>query len=227
MDLLLLHGALGDAAQFENMLTDLNEGKRVIGTDFSGHGSKADDTIVFSMDVFINDIHQQMLHYNKDKISILGYSMGGYVAMYFAYLYPEKVEKVVTIGTRYVWTAEIAAREIKMLDADKMALKIPAFAQTLQKRHGTYNWKRVVENTAQFLLQLGNHNYLNEEILQQIKVPTLLISGDRDVMAPLEDTVSTYRLLQQGSLAVLPNTVHAIESIDNLQLCNAIKNYLK
>ena len=45
------------------------------------------------------------------------------------------IQKVFTLATKFEWTPDIAQKEIKMLDAAKIAEKIPAFAQLLEKRH--------------------------------------------------------------------------------------------
>jgi pimeloyl-ACP methyl ester carboxylesterase len=48
------------------------------------------------------------------------------------------------------------------------------------------------------------------EDLSKITAPTLILSGDRDVVCSVEEGVEAYRMLQQGELAVLANTGHLI-----------------
>ena len=69
-------------------------------------------------------------------IDIFGYSMGGYVALWLARFYPDRVGKIFTLGTKLKWNDEEAEKEIKMLNPEKVELKVPAFAQQLAERHG-------------------------------------------------------------------------------------------
>jgi pimeloyl-ACP methyl ester carboxylesterase len=50
---------------------------------------------------------------------------------------------------------------------------------------------------------------LSEQDVSRIDTPTLLVTGDRDVMLPLEHTLALYRTLPSAELAVCPNTGHS------------------
>ena len=109
--------------------------------------------MIFSIPHFANDVLRFM---NENKIevpSIFGYSMGGYVGSYIAKHFPQRVEKLITLATKFNWDEKIAAREIKFLDVETIEQKIPVFAEDLQRRHAPQDWKLVIEKTRQMLLQ--------------------------------------------------------------------------
>ncbi len=81
--------------------------------------------------------------------------MGGYVGLNLAKEYPELVGRIVTLGTKFAWTKEVAEKEIKMLNPEKIAEKIPAFADRLKSIHTNNNWKEVVRKTARMMYGLG------------------------------------------------------------------------
>ena len=87
------------------------------------------------------------------------------------------IQKVITLGTKYEWSEEIAAKEIKMLRPDVIEQKLPAFAQQLANRHGAMEWKNVLDKTAAMLLGLGKHPLLSSAVLQKITCPTLVLLG--------------------------------------------------
>src|SRR6218665_691823 len=157
--MLLLHGAIGAKDQLLPLAEKLSGPFTVHTLSFSGHGGEAMPD-AFSMQLFANDVLNYLEKNNIPKISIFGYSMGGYVALYLAKHHPEKVEKIFTLATKFLWTPEIAAKEIKMLDAEKIAEKIPAFAQILEKRHTPNNWKVVLQKTAAMMMEMGASNPL-------------------------------------------------------------------
>lgn len=149
-----------------------------------------------------------------ENLYVFGYSMGGYVAMYLSSLHPGLIRKIVTLGTKYNWSPEIAAKEIKMLRPEIIEEKIPAFATALSKRHGQHEWKNLLQVTAAMLLQLGNKPLLDNSQLQKISSQVLLLIGDKDNMVSLEEATSTAQQLKNGTALVLSDTPHPIEQVN-------------
>ncbi len=215
--LLLLHGAIGSKTQFAGLAESLEKHYIVHTLNFSGHGGRElPDS--FSIEGFADDVLEYLSQEKLDSVSIFGYSMGGYVALYLARHYPEKVASVFTLATKFLWTPEIALRETKMLDAEKIAQKIPAFAKQLEERHNPADWKAVLVKTAGMMISLGNKNPLIIDDFKQIRQPVQIGIGDRDLMVTLEETVSAYKDLPNANLIVLPKTSHPIEKADTKRL---------
>lgn len=224
--LLLLHGAIGSKDQLAALQTALSKDFTVYTLDFAGHGASTVNADEFSVPLFAQQVLDFMDENRLSTTSITGYSMGGYVAMYLAMHHPQRVEKVVTLATKYHWDENIAAKEIKMLDAQKIEEKLPAFAAELNKRHGANDWKAVLEKTKSLLTGLGQHNWLRPEELSKVQTPVLLLSGDKDKMVPAEETLSVYRLLPSAQLGILPGTPHPIEQISIATLAFAIRSFM-
>ncbi len=210
--LLLLHGAIGAADQFQPFATALKHNYTVHTLNFSGHGGTA-AIPVFSIESFANDVLNYLQKNNIEKINIFGYSMGGYVALYLAKHHPEKINKIFTLATKFLWNPAIAQQETKMLNAEKIAEKLPAFAQALEKRHHPNDWKQVLQKTAAMMIKLGNDNPLKKEDYKGIQQAVLIGIGDKDTMVTLEETIDVYRELPKANLIVLPQTQHPIEKV--------------
>jgi|TARA_R110000782_G_scaffold1119_1_gene4043 pimeloyl-ACP methyl ester carboxylesterase len=133
-NLLILHGAIGSKSQFNSLASLLNNQFNIHLLNFSGHGGEAFKEN-FNIPQFADDVLVYLEQQKVESIDIFGYSMGGYVALYLAKNHPEKVNKIITLGTKLSWTPDIAAKETKMLVAEKMEEKIPAFAEILKTRH--------------------------------------------------------------------------------------------
>jgi pimeloyl-ACP methyl ester carboxylesterase len=222
--LLLLHGAIGAKDQLIPLGEKLNGHFYVHMLNFSGHGGQPipDD---FSIRAFADDVLRYLDDNKIAQVSIFGYSMGGYVALFLARYFPEKVNQIFTLATKFDWTPEIAARETGMLDAAKIAEKIPAFANQLEGRHHPVDWKQLLQKTAVMMCDMGDENPLKKEDFEAIDCPVLVGIGDSDTMVSLEESISVYRLLPKSNLIVLPKTQHPIEKIDIGQLTAAINNF--
>jgi pimeloyl-ACP methyl ester carboxylesterase len=163
---------------------------------------------------------------NLDKGSIFGYSMGGYVAMYLAKHFPGKIDRVITLATKFHWDPGIAAKETLMLDHEKIEQKIPAFAQVLKQRHVAQDWKVVLNKTAAMMTGMGNDNPLRPADYTSVNIPSLIMLGDRDKMVTLEETVTVYKSLPNAQMAILPATQHPIEQVDIDPLSFFVQRFL-
>ena len=225
--ILLLHGAIGAADQLQPLAAALNSFYKVYTIDFSGHGTKPLPGEAFSIDLFARDVLAFMEEHSIERASIFGYSMGGYVAMYLATKYPEKVDRVVTLATKFHWDEPTAIKETQMLNTDKIAEKVPAFASALEKRHVAKDWKEVLSRTAAMLTSLGTDNTLKPDTYKNIAVESLLLLGDRDKMVGLEETLQVYKTLPAAQLGILPGTPHPIEQVDVDLLAYFIRHFIK
>lgn len=221
--LILLHGALGDAALFKEFSLCLEEDFEIFSFSFSGHGKKEFPVSDFSIQLFADELEQFIIENNLAPATIFGYSMGGYVALWLARFKPSLVKSVFTLATKLNWNTEVAARECKMLNADKMEEKIPAYAALLKERHGA-DWKKTVEQTAALITNLGSYHLMNDDF-KNIKARVHLAIGDMDNMVTQEETVNVQALISGSSYSVLQNTRHAYENIDVKLLAKELNKF--
>jgi len=223
--LLLLHGAIGSSTQLDDLKHALKEKYHVHVFDFPGHGGK-DVPSEFSIALFADAVVEHLNNNNLLKVCIFGYSMGGYVALYLAKHHPSLIDKVVTLATKFEWSETIVEKELKMLQADVIEVKLPSFAATLKERHAPQDWKTIMQKTAAMLTELGKDNTLKLVDYTTINTPSLIMIGDRDKMVSLEETVAVYKQLPNAALAVLPNIPHPIEQADIVLLAMHIDRFL-
>jgi pimeloyl-ACP methyl ester carboxylesterase len=222
--ILFLHGALGSSTTFESLILKLQDPYSCHAIDFPLHGNNArpfEFTVAEFAKYFIQFIEENY----TQKISVFGYSMGGYVALYAASLRPELFDSVMTFETKFKWTEEIAAKEIAMLNTDKMEQKIPAFVTQLKQRHQQIDWKDLVNKTASLLHNLGTNKLLDQLRLNSIPVKVMVGQGDKSEMIKPEETIDVFRQLQDGSFYVLPNTKHAFDKVNEKLLLSHITQF--
>lgn len=224
--LLLLHGAIGAKEQLQKLAEHLVDNYTVHSINFTGHGGDSIPGEVFSIPLFAKQVLSYLQDKNINKAHVFGYSMGGYVAMYLAKNNPEKINKCITLATKFYWDETVAAREVKKLDPAIIRQKIPAFAEQLKQRHAPQDWETVLNKTAELLEGLGKNNELQLQDYASINTPILLLLGDRDKMITLEETLAVFNQLPNAEMAMLPGTPHPIEQVDNSFLALHIDKFL-
>lgn len=160
---------------------------------------------------------------NIESIDVFGYSMGGYVALYLAKNYSNRIGKIITFGTKFNWSPEIALIETKMLNADK----IPAFADVLLKRHNPIDWRLVLSKTSQMMLEMGDNNPLKLKDYQNIKHQVKIGLAIDDEMVSKEETMDVYNALPHSTFYSLPNSKHPIEKVEIKTLTEEIVSFLR
>ncbi len=220
--LLLLHGALGSAAMFDKLSEELKSNFEIFKFNFSGHGGKAFLHTDFSIKNFAEELEEYIEIKTLSPANIFGYSMGGYVALWLAKNKPHLINAIFTLGTKLNWNSATAEKEIKMLDANKMEIKIPAFANELKQRHAPNDWKKVVTQTAMLIKQLGN-NHLTNSDFEKINTGILLTIGDSDNMVTSAEAQSASLLMQNAQFKVLPQTFHSFEKVDAHMLAEEVQ----
>lgn len=223
--ILLLHGALGSQEQLAPLHRELEDRFQVHRINFSGHGG-APFTQAFSPDLFAGEIIRYADQNHWSQFYVFGYSMGGYMAIYSALLFPERVKEIVTLGTKCIWNAAVAQQEAQKANPDKIQEKVPAFAEMLKQRHAPNDWKVLLQQTVQLLELLGNNPSLTTTAFSQIQVPVTLLSGDSDEVVSPEETRQVAQWIPRGTAEILADTRHPIEKIAPQLLAQYIKNLL-
>ena len=96
---LLLHGFLENKTMWKAFVSDLAKKHRVITLDLLGHGETECIGYVHVMEDQADMIYTLMLYLKIRKVVLVGHSMGGYVALAFAELYPEHVKGLLLLNS--------------------------------------------------------------------------------------------------------------------------------
>jgi len=97
--IIFLHGFLENKKMWQDYVTLYSEKHRIITIDLLGHGETDCLGYIHSMEENANAVNEVLEHLNIEKAIIVGHSMGGYVSLAFAELYPEKIQKLVLLNS--------------------------------------------------------------------------------------------------------------------------------
>jgi pimeloyl-ACP methyl ester carboxylesterase len=97
--LVLVHGIGDSSATWEPVLDELARRHTVIAPDLLGHGASAKPRADYSVAAYANGVRDVLGVLDIDRATLVGHSLGGGVAMQFAYQYPERTERLVLVGS--------------------------------------------------------------------------------------------------------------------------------
>jgi pimeloyl-ACP methyl ester carboxylesterase len=110
--LILLHGGVGAIEMFGEVLPLLAEGRRVIAVDLQAHGRTVDIDRPMTFEAMADDVAALIEHLGLGEADVMGYSLGGGVALRTAIQHPEVVRKLVLVSTPFKrdgWYPEVLA----------------------------------------------------------------------------------------------------------------------
>lgn len=226
-DIVLLHGALGASSQLEPLAAALRPHLRVHLFDFEGHGATPARGSAFTVDSLTRNVIEALDGNRVERAHIFGYSMGGYVALHLALEHPGRVERILTLGTKFRWDPATAEREAARLNPAAILQKVPKFAESLRARHARAGgWERVLARTAEFLRALGAAPVLTDERLRGVVQPVKLMVGAKDSTVGVEETAAVAALLPHGHLTVLDDVPHPIEQVSSELLARELREFV-
>lgn len=224
-NLLLLPGLLGAiSSQWRPFLKPLSEKYRLLLVDLRGHGRSQNNAPTLDINQMLGDISGLLDQLNIERLHIAGYSLGGYLGLLLAINQPRRVATLLMHASKFYWTADSAAKMRQQLDPDVMAQKVPTYADQLVQEHGGRQWRVLVRQAAELTASLVDGG-LSERQLKNAQLPVLVSVGDRDELVPLPEAYRLSRALPQGSMLVLPNTRHPLQTVQLVPLLPMMQSF--
>ena len=221
--LILLHGGLGSGEMFGPILPILAAGHRVIAPDLQGHGRTADIDRPLDVRLMADDIAALIGQLGLDRPDVMGYSLGGGVALQLAVHHPELVGRLVIVS------AHIRRDAIDPALLAQQGQHTGAAAEFMHDTPMYQLYQRVAprpEDFGRLLDKIGSSMAEDFDFSAEVaglQVPTLIAAGDAD-MAPPSHYVEAFKLLDGGlrdggwmgegrpkgghALAIIPNATH-------------------
>lgn len=95
----LVHGITGRSAQWEHAIDELANSHTVLAPDLLGHGESAKPRGDYSLGAYASGVRDILVALGHDRASIVGHSLGGGIAMQFAYQFPERCERLALVSS--------------------------------------------------------------------------------------------------------------------------------
>lgn len=219
--LVLLHGGFGLTGMFGDILPLLARNRRVIAVDLQGHGRTADIDRPLRPALMGDDIAALITHLGLEQADLMGYSLGGAVALRTAIQHPAVVRKLVVVSTphkRSAWYPDmVAAMEQMSAAAAPFLFETPMYQAYAAVAPDPEHFAVLVDKMGDMLRQ--DYDWSDE--VAALTLPTMIVCGDADSFPPAE-AAQFFGLLGGGKrdgswdrsgmtshrLAILPGTTH-------------------
>ena len=221
--MILLHGGLMMGESFGPILPLMTQGHQVITVDLQGHGRTADVERPMDLRFMADDIAALIDHLRLEKPDVVGYSLGGGVALQTAVRYPAKIRRLVLVSAnvrRDAIPAEMLAQQGQVNAAAAEFMKdTPMYQEYQRVAPRPQDFPRLLDKLGKWMAV--DFDYSDE--VRGLQVPTLIVAADAD-MAPPSHYVEVFKLLDGGlrdggwmgegrpkgghALAILPGLTH-------------------
>lgn len=215
----LLHGGIAASETFAPLIPELSAGRQVIAVHLHGHGHTVDIDRPLSYELMADDVAALIEHLDIEQADLLGYSLGGGVALQTAIRHPELVRKLVVVSM----AARSTGQYPEVLAAfEQMPANAPMIAEGMRQSplstmYPNVDWAVLFTKMA----NMENAGFDWSADMAKITALTMLVFADADSILP-EHMVEMWKLLGGGQrdagldgslrpvarLAILPGTTH-------------------
>ncbi len=234
--LVMIHGIAGSSGTWVPVMPLLAERYTVIAPDLLGHGESAKPRGDYSLGAYASGIRDLLGVLGHERATIVGHSLGGGIAMQFAYQFPQMAERLVLVasgglgkevspllralslpGTEYVLPAVLAPQLHAVVGRvgtvlGRVGVRADPFLGEVWNA-----WSRLTDLRAQraFIHTIravidvaGQRVSARDRLYLANEIPTLIVWGDRDQVIPVDHAHIAHELMPGSRLEVVEGAGH-------------------
>jgi pimeloyl-ACP methyl ester carboxylesterase len=232
----LIHGIASRAFQWHGVMADLGETCHVIAADLLGHGESAKPRGDYSLGAHACGLRDLLAALGHDRVTLVGHSLGGGIAMQFAYQFPERVERLALIDSGGLGPEVSAWLRAASLPGSELVL--PVLTSTYVRRSGGALGRALtkaritlppglaeclvsfaslsdratrsafIHTTRSVLDVAGQRVDARDRLYLAADLPLLVVWGGRDTIIPLAHGVSLAAKVPSARLEVFARSGH-------------------
>lgn len=252
--LLLVHGIAGSSQTWEEVMPGLARDYTVIAPDLLGHGESAKPRGDYSLGAYASGLRDLLAVLGHDRASIVGHSLGGGIAMIFAYQFPERTERMVLVDSGGLGREVSVALRAASLPGSEFVLPLlfstpllragGAVAGALGKlglrggpdmeeiARGISGFSDVHTRTAfvhtvrSVIDPQGQRVSARDRLYLAEGMPTLLVWGDCDRIIPVEHGRAAAELIDGSRLEIFPGAGHFPHRDDPVRFVEVLRDFM-
>jgi len=231
--MVLLHGFPLDHHLWDEVVPLLEGQFDLIIPDLRGFGGSSTVDSFYSMEDYASDIAALLDRLNVQKAAIVGHSMGGYVALAFARLYPERVSGLGLVSSqvladpperkegRYNSAAEVADKGIASV-VEAMAPKFTS--DTRLQEYARQSMEQQPPAAYIGALKAMAERVDSTRLLASIDYPVVIVHGDADSLVPIDRAREVKSALPDAHLVEVSSAGHMPMMEDAEKTAQALKH---
>jgi pimeloyl-ACP methyl ester carboxylesterase len=240
--LLLLHGITDSSATWEGVAPNLSEHFTLIAPDLLGHGESATPRGDYSLGAHASGVRDVLTALGIERVTVVGHSLGGGIAMQFAYQFPERCERLVLVssgglgrevhlllraaalpGADYVLPALTSAGLIGVGRGVGGLLKrlrlapgedLQVLAQGFASLDNAGSRQAFLHTVRAVIEPSGQRVSAQDRLGLAALLPSLIVWGERDSIIPVEHGVEAHEAMPGSRFEVFPGAGHIPHDAD-------------
>jgi pimeloyl-ACP methyl ester carboxylesterase len=240
--IVFIHGFPFDKTSWNNQIEFFSKSFRVIAYDIRGFGQSTAGDQEASIDLFANDLIHLLDVLKIEKAIVCGLSMGGYIVLNAVNRFPQRFVAIILANTQCLAdSSETKVKRFDTINKLKQNGKV-AFAEGFINQaffeETIVEQKKMVQHAKQVILETSTNSIIsglkalagrseNCSILQNIQVPSLIISGKHDqIIDPIESEYLNTSI-SKSSIGLIDKAAHLSNLDQPLAFNHQIFNFLK
>lgn len=234
--IILIHGMAGSSETWRLVAPALAKHFTVVAPDLLGHGTSAKPRADYSLGAFASSLRDLLVALGHDRATLVGQSLGGGIAMQFAYQFPERCERLVLVASGGL--GQDVNLLLRALTLPGVEYALPLFCTTWAHETGTslfgllrrvglrpgehldeiwrsYGSLADGETRTAFLQTLravvdqsGQRVSATDKLYLAAAVPTLIMWGDHDRIIPVQQAHATHAAIPGSRLEIFEGAGH-------------------
>ena len=215
-DILLLHGWGQNIEMMKPLGDNFSDKFRITILDLPGFGQSDEPPTAWNIEKYNLMLEKFCKELNIKKPIVMGHSFGGRLAI--RYCSRNAIEKVVLFGSPCIRINEELPLHVKVLKTLKKVPGLNSFGEYMKNYIGSRDYKAASPIMRETLVEVVNEDLSG--FAREIEEPTLLIWGENDTEAPVNEAKELEKIMIDAALIVLPGTHYAY--LENLPRVVAI-----
>jgi pimeloyl-ACP methyl ester carboxylesterase len=250
----LIHGVAGRAAQWDQTMAQLADKHTVIAPDLLGHGESAKPRGDYSLGAFASGIRDLLIGLDIEGATVVGHSLGGGIAMQFAYQFPERCQRLVLVSSGGLGQEVHPVLRAATLPGSEIVLPLIAHEKLLEvvglipralgkiglrtgpdiaeMAHG-YASLSNAEGRAAFIHTVravidptGQRVNASDRLYLASKMPTLIVWGGRDRIIPIAHAQPAHEGMPGSRFELFEGSGHFPHLDDPLRFARTLMHFL-
>lgn len=222
--IVVVHGANGSGSEVWPLAHALLQHAPVYVPDLLGHGGRPHFGAL-SIEALADDLVAQVQARGFGPSVLVGYSVGGLVALRAALRHPTKVRGVVALATKHIMDGPTIDRWQYLLRPERLGHPDNPRGRVLEKIHFPRDWKAVAQANHAMFEAMRQKAPITDEELAAIRVPALVLSGDQDQIVPLAETRRLAQLVRSPT-ALFKGPAHPMKVVPLGPVSQAIAKWV-
>lgn len=253
--ILLIHGIVGCAAQWDQVIPLLAERYTVVAPDLLGHGESAKPRGDYSLGAYAASVRDLLVALGHRRATVVGHSLGGGVAMQFAYEYPPFAERLVLVSSGGLGREVHGILRAATLPGSELVLPVIAHERLhgvagalagalgrvglrigddlaeMARGYGSLadaGARQAFINTLRAVIDItGQRVSATDRLYLAELTPSLVIWGDRDPLIPVEHAQIAHAGLPGSRLEIFEEAGHFPQLFDPMRFAYTLIDFVE